>query len=379
VGGTTHRVTRKHRQLRILFVTARYLPSVGGTEIHAHEVGTRLVEAGHQVTILTIDTTGALCARERLDGVEVVRVPAWPRSTEFGVSPALYRAVREAPVDLVHVHGYYTLVGPLSMSAALRADLPYVLTFHGRGHSSPLRTKLRRLQEFTLRPLFLRADCLVALTEREGEVYRRTLRLPESLLAIIPGGANVTGLDDAGETAVDPNLIVSLGRAERLKGHQKIVAALPEIAAAHPGIKLRVCGEGPFAGDLWRLATRLGVADRLEIGAIPFAEREQFVRTLQSAALVVSLSESEAQGLAALEAAYLGRPLLVTTASGLTELVDAGIATGVSPRAGPDVVARAVLDQLEQPRTPAQLHLPTWDECVQQLEVLYASVLRKRQ
>jgi glycosyltransferase involved in cell wall biosynthesis len=369
----------KDKKLRILLVTARYLPSVGGTEIHVHEVATRLAKAGHRVTVLTVGAGRTFTPREEVEGVEVLRVAAWPKSKDYYFSRAIYRSVRRADVDIVHCQGYYTFVGPLAMSAALRARLPYVVTFHGRGHSSFLRRKLRRPQELAVRPLLTRAARLVALTKREQEFYRTKLRLPGSLLTVIPGGANLAGLDDLPHQPIDPNLIVSVGRVERLKGHHKIVAALPDIMRLRPDIKLRICGDGPFEPELRRLAERLGVSDRVEINAIPFANRAEFVRTVRSAAVVVSLSDSEAQGLAALEAAFLGRPLLVATAAGLAELVDAGHATGVAPNATSDAIASAVLDQLERPRTHHPVRLPTWDECVEQLELLYLSVLRDRQ
>jgi glycosyltransferase involved in cell wall biosynthesis len=363
-------------RLRILFVTARYLPSVGGMEIHVHEVGKRVAAAGHHVKILTVDATRSLERHEWSDGMEVVRVPAWPKRGDYLVSPGIFREVRHAHVDVVHCHGYYTFVGPFAMAAALRARLPYLLTFHGRGTSSRLHRKLRRPQELALRPLLVRAAHLVVLSQGEREFYRRTLRLPASQLTIVPGGANLAGVDDLPEVTPDANLIVSLGRADELKGHQKIVAALPEIARVRPQIRLRICGDGPYAQELRRLSERLNVSARVEIAGIPFQQRDEFIRTVQSAALVVTLSDSEAQGLAALEAAFLGRPLLVSDTSALVELVDAGIAAGVPPDASPSAVAEAALGQLEEPMAPRPIHLPTWDECAERLEELYRAVAR---
>jgi glycosyltransferase involved in cell wall biosynthesis len=362
--------------LSILFATARYLPSIGGVETHAHEIGKRLAKAGHRVTVLTVDADGALEAREVLDGVEVVRVPAWPRRRDYYFSPAVYEFVRHADVDLLHCHGYYTFVAPLAMLAALRADLPYVLTFHGRGHSSFVNRNLRVPQELALRPLLARADRLIALTERERDFYSRTLRLPKSSFTIIPGGADLIDLDGLPDVEVDPDLIVSVGRAERLKGHQKIISALPSIASVRPGIRLRICGDGPFTSELQRQARELGIADRVEIRAVPFVERDELVTTLRRAAVVVSLSSSEAQPLAALEAAFLGRPLVVAATSGLMDVVDAGLATGVRPDAPREVVAKAILERLEHPQTAPYAYFPTWDECVERLTAFYASVIR---
>jgi glycosyltransferase involved in cell wall biosynthesis len=364
--------------LRILFVTARYLPSIGGVETHAHEIARRLAGDGDEVSVLTVKTDHSLPDREVLDGVKVMRVRAWPKRGDYYLSPGVYDVVRHADVDVVHCHGYYTLVAPVAMLAALRSHLPYVLTFHGRGHSSFLNRNLRVPQEFVLRPLLTRADRLIVLTERERAFYRRSLRLPESSFTIIPGGADIVRLDEIPHLEVDPDLIVSVGRAEKLKGHQRIIAALPSIASVRPGVKLLICGDGPYAGELQHQAERLGISDRVELRAIPFARRDELVRTLLRAALVVSLSSSEAQPLAALEAAYLKRPLLVTEASGLRDVVEAGLAAGVGPDASSASLAEIVIGHLRHPRQPPTTSLPTWDECAARLQAFYAEVLRTR-
>jgi len=54
--------------------------------------------------------------------------------------------------DLVHVQSYHTLVAPLAMLRALLLRVPYVVTFHGGGHSLGHRNRARRLQRRFLRP-----------------------------------------------------------------------------------------------------------------------------------------------------------------------------------------------------------------------------------
>lgn len=365
-------------RLSILFVTARYLPSIGGVEIHTHEVGRRLARQGHRVTVLTVDAQGTLAPREEKDGLEIVRVRAWPKRRDYYYSRALYDFVRTADVDVVHCHGYYTFVAPLAMLAALRTRLPYVLTFHGRGTASFLSRNVRIPQELALRPLLARADGLIALTKREREFYRRTLRLPASSFTVIPGGVDLVSLEDVPEVEPDPDLIVSVGRAERLKGHQRLIAALPLIASRRPSIKLRICGDGGFASELRRQAIEFGVSDRVEIRPIPYERRLELAETLRRAAVVVALSSSEAQPLAALEACYLGRPLVVAATSGLLEVAESGLAAGVHPDADAHEVAEVVLDQLDHPVSPPRSPLPTWDECVARLSEFYASVLHNR-
>ena len=65
----------------------------------------RLVERGVFVTVLTTDRTGTLPAHEEKDGVQVLRVPAWPRGRDYFFAPDVYRIVARNSWDVVHRPG----------------------------------------------------------------------------------------------------------------------------------------------------------------------------------------------------------------------------------------------------------------------------------
>ena len=70
----------------------------------------------------------------------------------------------------------------------------------------------------------------------------------------------------------------------------------------------------------------------------------------------------------------LGCRLVVADAPGLRELGALGLAHVVAHPADAGELARAVLDELDGPRTPMPAGLATWDECAERLGTLYASV-----
>ena len=70
--------------LRVLQVALGYYPYAGGLETHVHEVSRRMVAAGVQVTVLTVDTGRGLPAVEEVEGVQVRRVRALRKATAFG-------------------------------------------------------------------------------------------------------------------------------------------------------------------------------------------------------------------------------------------------------------------------------------------------------
>lgn len=370
------------RGVRLAMVACRFPPYAGGVELHTAEVARRLAAAGVLVTVLTTDPSGELPAREFTpEGVEVRRVPAWPRVGPFGdlhIAPALGALIRRERHrwDLLHLQGYFTFVAPIALRATRAARLPYLITFHSGGHSSMLRNMQRGAQFTALRPYFTGARRLIAVSRFEAEYFRARLRLPVERFTVIPNGVTLPTLpaDDPAASTAGP-LLVSTGRLERFKGHQAVIAALPYILAHEPGARLRIVGTGPYEGELRRLAAASGVGERIEIAGIPPDDRLAMARLLRRAALVISLSSFESQGIGVGEAIALGRPTLVTDATALAELVEQGLARGLAPRSTPQQTATAILTALAVPHHEARMTLPTWDDCAAGLARTYRAAL----
>lgn len=369
--------------IRILFVAARYLPNVGGVEIHTYEVARRLVAAGHHVSVLTTDLTGKLPAYEENQGIHVHRVRAWPRHSDYYFAPGIYQAIVKdtRTYDLIHCQGYNTFVAPLAMLAARRCAIPYVVTFHSGGHSSRFRNALRPLQHIVLRPLLARAQRLIGVSNWEVRFFQDRLHLPAEQFTVISNGAYlpkdaVLQANNHHQDEPPPGtLIVSVGRLERYKGHHRVIAALPALIQQVPDIHLRIIGSGPYEPALRRLAQQIGVADRVEIRGIPGGDRQEMARVLLGAKLVILLSDYESQGISVLEAISLGRPVLVAETTALRDLADAGLARATRLGSTAEDVAQAVLGQLRQPLLPNHVNLPTWDACAADLLRLYRCTL----
>ena len=364
-------------RLRLLMVTPRYTPLVGGVENHVAQVARLMVESA-DVTVLTTDTTGALPKSEIIDGVTVVRVRAWPRKRDYYFAPGIYRAIRRGEWDLVHVQSYHTAVAPIAMLAALRARIPYVLTFHGGGHSSATRNALRGLQWQVLRPLLARARRLIAVAEFEAERFSAALKIPRERFVVIPNGSDLSSLlvqAERRETGERP-VIASVGRLERYKGHQRVIEAMPWVLRELPGSSLRVIGTGPYKPELESLVEKLGLGGKVTIGAIPGTDRQAMAQTLVWCSLVVLMSDFETHPLAVIEALQLGRPALVADTSGLRELAQLGVARAVPLDQTPEELAAQMLDALNNPlATAPDMSAPTWPECAARLLSLYSEVL----
>lgn len=364
--------------LRILMVTPRCLPEMGGIETHVHEVGVRLARDGHAVGILATDRSGSLPADERVAGMAVRRVAAWPRRRDYYLAPALPREMAKGEWDVVHVQGCHTLVAPLAMAAARWLGLPYVVTFHSGGHSSPLRNALRHPQWMALRPLVRGAAHCIGVSAYEADFFRDRMGLSEDRLSVIPNGAEMVRRTADPLPRGEGRLIVSIGRLERYKGHHRVIEAFPALLARCPDARLRILGEGPYKRDLLTMVARLGLDGRVEIGGIPPAERARLAAIVGSAALVVLLSAYEAHPVAVMEALALGRRVLVTHGSGFLELAARGLVQTVPLDAAAGRIAEAMARELGRDDPPPRLDLPTWEGCARQLADIYRAVARPR-
>lgn len=363
--------------LRVLLVTARYFPYIGGIETHVHEVGRRLARAGMDVTVLTTDPGGRLPAEEEAEGVHILRVPAWPGNRDYYLAPRVSPIVAGGRWDLVHCQGCHTFVPPLAMLAARRARIPYVVTIHAGGHSSRLRNGVRGLQFTLLGPLLRHATRLIGVSAYEIELFAKRLGLPHERFTLIPNGVEPLIVAEAQETVSDRELIVSVGRLERYKGHHRVIAALPKLIERRPNARLLILGTGPYEPELWSLARRRGVADRVEIRAIPAGDRQAMARQLLQASLVVLLSDCESHPVAVMEALTLRRPVLVADTSGLRELAERGLVRAIPLSSTAEEVAAAMIGELDAPMAPRQVAFPTWDDCARELAALYASAARR--
>ena len=362
---------------RILMVTPRYLPLLGGIETHVREVASRLIQRDIEVTILTTLPDAAGVARdEMMDGVRVLRVPAYPSESDLYIAPQMYSIIANGGWSLVHCQGCHTFVPPLAMFAARKAHIPYVVTLHTGGHSSSFRNSIRGIQWRSLRPLLASAKKLIGVSRYEANYFRDTLHLPDEQFAVIPNGCGFLRFTDLPSRSTDETLIFSVGRLEQYKGHQHLIEALPYIRQQCPNARAVILGTGPYEADLQALAYRTGVAEYVEISSIPPGNRRAMAERLSQGSLVVLLSDYESHPQAVMEALTLKLPVLVTDTSGLSELAEDGYVRSVPLDSTPTQIASAILQQLDNPLIPPPIALPTWEGYMERLLDIYSETGR---
>jgi glycosyltransferase involved in cell wall biosynthesis len=363
------------RPIRVLIVAARFLPDLGGIETHIYEVTRRLARRGDlDLTVLTTDRSGTRSVREEIEGFTVLRCRSYPRRRDYYFAPSVYKRVLSGNYDLVHCQGIHTAVPVIAMMAARRKRIPYVVTFHTGGHSSDFRHRLRNAQWRALGPLLRGAVLVVAVSRFEHQMFQKLCGLHASRFRMVQNGGDLPS--GAVPAEVIPGRIVSSGRLERYKGHQRVIEALPIVQRSIPHATLHILGSGPYESQLRSLIDSLGLEKSVTIECISPGDRQRMADSLSRAAVVAALSEYEAHPVAVIEALTLGIPSVGLDATGIGDLVEEGLVRGIPKDASPTTVARTLVAALQDRSSHGSARLPTWDTAAADLAHVYAEAVR---
>ncbi len=358
------------RPLRVLMLSWEFPPVVvGGLGRHVQHLSTALVAAGHEVTVVTRHAPGAPL-EEHVEGVRVLRAPAdpplfplstpsllaWTMAFNHTLTRAALRAAETGGYDVIHAHDWLVTHAAVTLSEHL--DLPLVATIHatevGR-HQGWLPGEMNKCIHSVEQWLgHLAKQVLVCSGYMRREVTR-LLDLPADKVDVVPGGVEVSVWQPPARSvsavrwryAGEGPLVGFAGRLVYEKGVQDLIAAMPQLRAHHPGLRVVISGDGPHRHELadevrgrrlQRAVSFTGFLDAGELSAV-----------LAAVDAVVLPSIYEPFGMVALEAAAAGTPLAVAATGGLTEIVEPG-ETGVTfPAKDPDGLAGAVSTLLANP------------------------------
>jgi phosphatidylinositol alpha-1,6-mannosyltransferase len=185
-----------------------------------------------------------------------------------------------------------------------------------------------------------RASAILAISDYTVRKARETNPwLPEARVVWLGTGAAASPV----MSRVSP-IVLILGRmasSERYKGHDALIDAWPRVVTSVPGAQLIVAGDGD---DRARLEARAAETPSITFtGFLPDEGRASLLRT---AAVLVSISSAEGFGLAAIEAASSGIPVIALKQTVTEELFPDGCGHIMLESADPQSLAVALVGLL---------------------------------
>jgi glycosyltransferase involved in cell wall biosynthesis len=132
-----------------------------------------------------------------------------------------------------------------------------------------------------------------------------------------------------------------MASSERYKGHDAVIDAWPLVLSAVPNARLVIAGNGDDRERLERKASAMS-----SIRFAGFLTDDERDRLLDSSAVLVSISTGEGFGLAAVEAASLGIPVVALKGTVTEELFPEGCGHVLLDSAEPRPLAEALVNLL---------------------------------
>ncbi len=370
--------------MRILLVSARYLPHHGGVETVVHEIASQMRLDGHTVQIVTQRVPHTLPRHEVLDGIQVIRLlflyPGW-RLVKHGklalwlagcvVFPLIlaqfYALVRRFRPDVINFH----YVGTPALFVWLLSHLyrvPLIVSLHGGD------VDYEPLQDRFIRWLFK------AVLRRAAQVTACSKALLAKALELSPESAPkahviYNGVDAALFAAIPAYdhprpYVCAVGQLARHKGFDSLIEAFSQTAQEYSDLDLLIAGDGKEKEALQRQIQAAGLGARaFLLGGV---SHDQVAALMRGSRLVAIPSRREPFGIVGLEAMASGRPIIARRVDGLIEALDGAIVTwvdGDNPASLADAIRKTLSSAecdrlLESNQQEAQSH--SWQTITEQ-------------
>lgn len=303
---------------------------VGGAEAFFVRLAIAFADANiEQRVIIRRDSARARALRN--GGVEALELPFGGRM-DFRTRPALQREIERYKPDIVlswmSRASWATPKSPRPDGYKLIARLGGYYDLKYYRHCDYLIGNTQEIVEHIAGQGF----------DRDRIVYLPNFVNPPKLPAI-----SRIGFD----TPLDAPLLLAMGRLHENKAFDVLLHALAKL----PEAWLWIAGEGVEAAKLSKLATELGVADRVRF----LGWRNDSDALLQACDIFVCPSRQEPLGNIVLEAWAAGKPVVAAAAAGPVSLIGDDEAGLIVPVDDPDGLAAGIRALIADPANAARL------------------------
>jgi glycogen(starch) synthase len=320
--------------MRVLFWCPAFWPEIGGVQSFAAALLPALQDRGYEFLVVTGQPDGG-DHTARYKGIPIHRflfhhVTSYTNIEQLmRLRQDLIKLKRTFSADLVHINSVdFSLFFHLTTVASW--PTPSLATLHGKwltqdGTNNGLVEQLLRT-----------ADWVVGCSEGALEQGRQLVSGITDRSSVIYNGIPFPSVAPARLPLNQPRLLC-LGRLSQEKRIDVAIHAFHSVARLFPSVRLVIAGDGPERSALEQLVLRLELSDRVEF--LGWVTPNRVPELINTSMAVLMPSKHEGFPLVALEAAFMGRPLVAARVGGLPEvvqhdetgfLVDSGSAEGLA-------------------------------------------------
>jgi glycosyltransferase involved in cell wall biosynthesis len=381
--------------MRIVHLINSIDPVSGGPANVLARLAPVQVRRRHDVTIITADAPARVAEIAGRLAESGVRVEAkGPGSGPFVKAPAAIETLKReiaSGVDVVHGHGLWQHLVHGGASVCRASGVTYII--RPCGMLDPWSLSQGRLKKTLFLALKARKDLNQAAGLHFTTETERKLVEPLGLRSrafVIPNGLDwdefaslpTPGAFRARHELGDRPLVVFLSRLHHKKGLDLLLPAFAEAAPSDAVLALVGPGEAGYVGGLRSQGEQLGIADRLIFtGMLNGSER---IEALADADLFALPSYQENFGVAVIEAAAAGTPVLISDQVNIWDEVEASgvgrvVPCEVAPVAG--ALREMLADRASLKETGASARVWArdnfaWTSIAERVDAMYEAVGR---
>jgi glycosyltransferase involved in cell wall biosynthesis len=305
--------------------------SLGGGQMHVLLLSKYLQRENIEVVIAT-EATGWL-----VEQAQILEIPTYAIAISNKLTwqsfQNIYQLLKTQKFDVVHTHGGTAGFWGRLVAACLKNKPKIIHTYHGLHYLNTAQTK--SIKQKIKTAIFQQIDqLLLQITDRIICVCRSDYEkaiaakvASPSKTSIIYNGIEIDKFSHPlnKETArkkfdVAPVDFIfgNVGRLHEQKGHKYLLQAFAKVADR---ARLLIIGDGDLKDELIKLATDLGISDRVLI----LGARSDVHEFLSAIDVFVMPSLWEGQPIALLEALAMGKPCIVSDVDGIPEIITNGV------------------------------------------------------
>lgn len=343
--------------MKIGIVCPYSFDTVGGVQFHVRDLAVKLIERGHEVSVLAPANEGTAIPGFVVSAGGSVAIPynGSVARLSFGmrVSKRVSDWLDEHDFDILHIHEPIT--PSIGLIALNHAECPVVATFHSAQDQSRALHIVAPMVQYLLEKITAR----IAVSQEA----RRTLADHLGGTAVvIPNGVFVSDFSTA---PPDPRwmgarygrspTIAFLGRLdEPRKGLAIFAEAIPLVHAERPDVRFLIAGRGDAASeraalDGYPVEFLGGIGDDEKAGL--FAAVDQYV---------APQTGGESFGIVLVEAMGGGARVVSSDIPAFRAVLDHGAAGALFETGSASALATTILEQLAADRTAMDEHAAAW-------------------
>ncbi len=326
--------------MKIAFYTDTFLPAVDGVVTSILNAKKELEKKGHTVYVFASGNGGTKQAAERHRNVFVARGIKLKKYPQYSIAffPSFDSLRLSRGIDVVHAHTPFTM----GMSALIFARInrvPIVASFHtlftNRSVIKEYTVQNKRLQKFILkrswsyaRFFYNRCNAVIAPSNAIKEMLvRRGIKN----VFVVPNGIDLEKFDYKkvsgarirrkllGGKNKNSKLVLYLGRISKEKNIEIMLEAARILKSKREDVRFAIGGTGPAEDYYRKMAIELGISDIVKF--LGFVKEEELAEHYAACDLLCIPSTFETQGIVALEAMAMNKPVVAANYLALKEIV----------------------------------------------------------